>query len=104
MSSPTEERGTDLDELLSLRKLPIGARVTGKRLSKVETAMAEKYRAGATIRELAEITDRSYGWVQKTLDNAGVELRPRGGSYRKGTGRDRSVESKQRNRKSAATR
>ena len=80
---PRRGKDEDLDELLALRELPRGKQIIGSRLRKVSRAISRKYKAGATIRQLAEITGRSYGFIQGTLDNAGVERRPRGGAYRK---------------------
>jgi transposase-like protein len=77
------KKDADLAELLSLRELPRGKRIIGTRLIKVRKAVIKKYKAGASIRQLAELTDRSYGFIQKTLKNAGVKRRPRGGGYRK---------------------
>ncbi|GAA3863218.1 hypothetical protein GCM10022243_32180 [Saccharothrix violaceirubra] len=39
--------------------------------------VVDGYRAGATIRELADLTGRGYGTVRSTLIREGVELRPR---------------------------
>lgn len=41
--------------------------------------LAKHYREGATIRDLAGQTGRSFGWVRDLLLEAGVELRSRGG-------------------------
>src|SRR3954447_25426105 len=46
-------------------------------------ALADRYLYGATIRELAEQTGRSYGMVRSLLIEAGVTFRPRGGSARR---------------------
>lgn len=41
--------------------------------------LAEQYEAGASLDDLAEQTDSSFGTVRRLLLGAGVELRPRGG-------------------------
>jgi hypothetical protein len=43
--------------------------------------LADEYRDGATIRALADAHDASYGKVYRLLKDAGVNFRPRGGSY-----------------------
>lgn len=43
-------------------------------------ALKVRYLAGASIRELAEETGRSYGFCNRLLHEANVALRPRGGS------------------------
>ncbi|MEV0090399.1 helix-turn-helix domain-containing protein [Streptomyces sp. NPDC050738] len=39
--------------------------------------LAERYRAGASIRTLAADTERSYGFVYALLVEAGITFRPR---------------------------
>ncbi|MFD8092369.1 helix-turn-helix domain-containing protein [Streptomyces malaysiensis] len=34
-----------------------------------------------SIRDISEVTGRSFGFIYTMLNEAGVELRPRGGSY-----------------------
>lgn len=92
MPKHEDKKDEDLAELLSLRELKRGQRVVGARLTKVSEAAAKEYEAGASIRQLAELTDRSYGWVQRTLVSAGVELRSRGGANRKRLSHDRSMD------------
>ncbi|MDP9843236.1 helix-turn-helix domain-containing protein [Streptosporangium lutulentum] len=41
------------------------------------------YGEGNSIRAVAKDVERSYGYVYKTLTEAGVALRPRGGSKKK---------------------
>jgi transposase len=43
-------------------------------------ALKHAYLAGASIRELAEQTGRSYGFCNRLLHEANVTLRPRGGA------------------------
>lgn len=92
MPKDEDKKDEDLAELLSLRELKRGQRVVGTRLIKVSKAAAKKYRAGWSIRQLAEITGRSYGFIQRTLVSAGVELRSRGGANRKRLSHDRSMD------------
>jgi predicted transcriptional regulator len=57
-----------------------GARITGAERSKMAGELAKKYKAGASVRELAEETGRSYGAIHRLLTgDAGLILRPRGG-------------------------
>lgn len=57
-------------------------RVTGEARDALASELTSKYRAGASIRELAEGSGRSYGFVHRLLSEAGVELRGRGGATR----------------------
>nr|WP_106584298.1 helix-turn-helix domain-containing protein [Murinocardiopsis flavida] len=40
--------------------------------------LAQAYTQGASIRMLAQQTGRSYGYIRRTLERAGVQLRARG--------------------------
>jgi predicted transcriptional regulator len=57
-------------------------RVTGEARAALAQDLAMRYRAGDSIRELAESTGRSYGFVHRLLGEAGVQLRGRGGATR----------------------
>lgn len=59
-----------------------GRRVTGGERDKLASDLKKKYNAGASIRELAESTGRSYGFVHRVLTESGVTLRGRGGATR----------------------
>lgn len=59
-----------------------GRRVTGGERDKLANDLKKKYNAGASIRELAESTGRSYGFVHRVLSESGVTLRGRGGATR----------------------
>lgn len=59
-----------------------GARITGATRSKMAADLRKKYEKGASIRALAESTGRSYGFVRRTLTEAGVTIRGSGGSKR----------------------
>lgn len=59
-----------------------GRRVSGSERDKLSADLKKKYAAGASIRDLAEATGRSYGFVHRVLSEAGVPLRGRGGATR----------------------
>ena len=64
-----------------------GQRITGPDRDKLGESLKKRYESGASIRELAAETQRSYGFVHRILSDAGVKLRGRGGATRKsGTG------------------
>lgn len=54
-------------------------KITGKERGVLRMRLSSDYRRGATIRELAIQTGRSYASVRTLLIEAGVTLRPRGG-------------------------
>jgi predicted transcriptional regulator len=41
--------------------------------------LKKKYEKGASIRTLARLTGRSYGFIHRILSESGVQLRTRGG-------------------------
>lgn len=57
-------------------------RITGQAREDLAWDLTQRYRAGASIRELAAMKGRSYGFVHRMLCEAGVELRGRGGATR----------------------
>jgi len=59
-----------------------GRRVQGGERDKLSADLKKKYAAGASIRELAAATGRSYGFVHRVLSESGVTLRGRGGATR----------------------
>jgi len=59
-----------------------GSRVTGTERDKLSATLVKKYNGGASIRELAESTGRSYGFIHRVLSESGVKLRGRGGATR----------------------
>lgn len=59
-----------------------GRRITGAERDKLAGDLQKKYNAGASIRELAAETGRSYGFVHRVLSESGVTLRGRGGATR----------------------
>ncbi len=60
-----------------------GQRVTGADRDALTKELVEKYQAGASIRDLAAETSRSYGFIHRILKDSGVELRGRGGATRR---------------------
>jgi hypothetical protein len=63
-------------------ELKKGARITGGDRNKLAADLKRKYASGRSIRELAGETGRSYGFVHRMLNEAGVSLRGRGGATR----------------------
>jgi predicted transcriptional regulator len=63
-----------------------GTRVTGADRDALTAQLRREYEGGASIRELARQTGRSYGFVHQLLGEAGVELRGRGGATRRKDG------------------
>ncbi|MFE6745976.1 helix-turn-helix domain-containing protein [Kitasatospora purpeofusca] len=60
-----------------------GTQVTGAAREKLAAVLKEKYESGATIRALAKLTGRSYGFVYDVLGESEVTLRHRGGNTKK---------------------
>jgi predicted transcriptional regulator len=63
-------------------ELKKGSRVTGSERDKLTAMLVKKYKGGASIRELAGNTGRSYGFIHRVLSEGGVTLRGRGGATR----------------------
>jgi hypothetical protein len=63
-------------------ELKKGARITGGDRNKLAADLKRKYTSGASIRDLAGETGRSYGFVHRMLSESGVALRGRGGATR----------------------
>jgi len=63
-------------------KLGKGRRVSGGERESLAIDLKKKYASGASIRDLAESTGRSYGFVHRVLSESGVTLRGRGGATR----------------------
>ncbi|MFE9751387.1 helix-turn-helix domain-containing protein [Saccharothrix saharensis] len=59
-------------------------RITGATRDNLTVDLKKKYEQGSSIRELAESTGRSYGFVHRLLGESGVQLRNRGGDTRTG--------------------
>jgi Helix-turn-helix domain len=60
-----------------------GARIIGPARDTLTAELVRKYDNGASIRQLAQDTGRSYGFVHGLLAEAGVTLRGRGGNTRR---------------------
>jgi hypothetical protein len=63
-------------------QLAKGQRITGSDRLKLGKDLKKQYLAGASIRDLAAATSRSYGFVHRVLTDQGVTLRDRGGATR----------------------
>jgi predicted transcriptional regulator len=59
-----------------------GARITGTDRTKLSAELKKAYDKGKSIRELADLHGRSYGFVHRVLSESGVTLRGRGGATR----------------------
>ncbi|MFC8502477.1 helix-turn-helix domain-containing protein [Pedococcus sp. NPDC057267] len=53
-------------------------RQTAEQRAELLAFVAREYEAGRSLRELAELTDRTQSAVRRALDQAGVTRRPRG--------------------------
>jgi Helix-turn-helix domain len=60
-----------------------GTRVTGADRSELAADLSQRYGAGESIRSLATLTGRSYGFIHRILTESGVSLRGRGGAAKK---------------------
>ncbi len=63
-----------------------GKRITGAERESLAKDLKQRYSAGASIRELAAETNRSYGFIHRLLSDSGVKLRGRGGATRSKAG------------------
>lgn len=59
-----------------------GSRVTGDNRTQLAQNVKRQYDSGESIRDIAESTGRSYGFVHRLLSESGVKLRGRGGATR----------------------
>jgi Helix-turn-helix domain len=66
----------------TVAELKKGSRVTGTDRDDLTTTLRTKYDGGASIRELAAATGRSYGFIHRVLSESGAKLRGRGGATR----------------------
>ena len=58
------------------------SRVVGDDRISMTRELRREYEKGASIRQLAESTGKSYGFVHRILSESGVTLRGRGGPKR----------------------
>ena len=65
-----------------MAELGKGRRVSGGERDTLATDLKKRYAAGASIRELAASTGRSYGFVHRILSESCASLRGRGGATR----------------------
>lgn len=66
-----------------MTELKKGTRVTGDDRTSLSAELKKRYEGGESIRALAQLQNRSYGFVHRILSEAGVQLRGRGGATRK---------------------
>lgn len=66
-----------------MTELKKGTRVTGDDRATLSADLKKRYEGGESIRALAQLQNRSYGFVHRILSEAGVTLRGRGGATRK---------------------
>lgn len=59
-----------------------GRRIVGAQRETLTAEVTQRYTNGASIRELAADTGRSYGFIHRLLVESGTELRGRGGRTR----------------------
>ncbi|GAB3683155.1 helix-turn-helix domain-containing protein [Angustibacter aerolatus] len=59
------------------------ARITGEARTQMSQHVVAEYNQGHSIREIAEETGRSYGFVHRVLRESDVTLRGRGGPTRR---------------------
>jgi hypothetical protein len=62
--------------------LPKGRRITGSARETLTSDLRKQYEKGASIRDLASQTGRSYGFIHRLLVESDVPLRGRGGPTR----------------------
>ena len=60
-----------------------GARLTGEDRARMSERVLAQYSEGHSIREIAQETGRSYGFVHRVLSESEVALRGRGGPTRR---------------------
>jgi predicted transcriptional regulator len=62
--------------------MTLNTRISGAERERLAKTLRKSYEKGASLRELAGQTGRSYGFVHRVLTDAGVTLRGRGGAPR----------------------
>lgn len=63
---------------MAARKIRPYRRLSDAERLKVGTDLRKLYEGGNSIRELVELTGRSYGFIHRALTEAGTQLRGRG--------------------------
>ena len=66
-----------------MAELAKGRRITGADRDRLSTDLKRRYDSGASIRDLAADTGRSYGFIHRVLSESGARLRGRGGATRR---------------------
>ncbi|WP_022909807.1 helix-turn-helix domain-containing protein [Aestuariimicrobium kwangyangense] len=69
------------------------ARIAGDDRRSLTSLVVERHRQGASLRAIAAELGRSYGFVHRLLDEAGVQPRDRGGDTRSPQARERRASS-----------
>lgn len=59
-----------------------GRRIVGDARNALTSELAKRYERGESIRQLAESTGRSYGFIHRLLRDSGAKMRGRGGATR----------------------
>jgi len=59
-----------------------GRHITGKERQKWRRRMANRYKHGSSIQQLANLTGRSYSFIRRLLMESGVTMRSPGGNQR----------------------
>ncbi|MFI9358620.1 helix-turn-helix domain-containing protein [Streptomyces lydicus] len=77
----------DPELLLAVPEIPKGQHLTGSRRAHFIKQAKPAYDAGHSIRAIAAQATRSYGFVQRTLAESGIALRPRGSHGPRGADR-----------------
>jgi len=66
-----------------MAELAKGRRITGADRDRLSTDLKRRYDSGASIRDLAADTGRSYGFIHRVLSESGATFRGRGGATRR---------------------
>jgi transposase len=69
--------------MAALTALDSGVRIEGKDRTALRKDVVRQYKAGASIRDMAQQTGRSYGFIYSLLQEGKVKFRPRGGNQSK---------------------
>jgi hypothetical protein len=59
-----------------------GSRITGAERQELAVQLGQRYAGGESIRAIAEVTGRSFGFVHGLVKESGVTIRGRGGATR----------------------
>ncbi len=60
-----------------------GSRLVGEERDDITNQVARQYDSGKSIRDIAALTGRSYGFVHRVLVESGARMRSRGGATRR---------------------